>query len=46
MKKPGSVMGMGMDMMMVSYATRQMMDNSSKMRKFCMKKKSEDSRMS
>lgn len=46
MKKSGSMMGMGMAMMMGSFATRQMMDKSSKMRKFGMKKKSEDSEMS
>ena len=41
-KKSGSMMGMGMAimmrMMMRSCATRQMMDKSSKMRKFGMKK--------
>ena len=42
MKKLGSMMGM----MMESCATRQMMDNSSKMRKFGMKKKSEDEKIS
>ena len=45
-----AMMGMGMAMMMGmikgSYATRQMMDKSSKMRKFGMKKNSEDSEMS
>ena len=55
MKKQGSMMGMammgmGMAMMMGmtmgSCATRQMMDKSSKMRKFGMKKNSEDSDMS
>ena len=51
MKKHGSMMGMallgkGMGMMMGSCATRQMMDKSSKMRKFGMKKNSEDSEMS
>ena len=55
MKKQGSMismamMGMGMammmGMMMGSCATRQMMDKSSKMRKFGMKKNSEDSEMS
>ena len=55
MKKSGSMMGMAMmgmgmammmGMMMGSYATRQMMDKSSKMRKFGMKKNSEDSEMS
>ena len=55
MKKQGSMMGMamvgvGMAMMMGlmigSCATRQMMDKSSKMRKFGMKKNSEDSEMS
>ena len=55
MKKSGSmmgvaIMGMGMammmGMMMGSCATRQMMDKSSKMRKFGMKKNSEDSEMS
>ena len=54
-KKLGSmmgtaIMGMGMammmGMMMGSCATRQMMDKSSKMRKFSMKKNSEDSEMS
>ena len=54
-KKLGSmmgmaIMGMGMAMMMGimigSCATRQMMDKSSKMRKFGMKKNSEDSEMS
>ena len=38
-----AIMGMGMAMMMGSCATRQMMDKSSKMRKFGMKKNSEDS---
>ena len=42
-KKQGSMMGMAM---MGSCATRQMMDKSSKMRKFGMKKNSEDSEMS
>ena len=50
MKKSGSVMGMGMammmGMMMGSCATRQMMDKSSKMRKFGTKKNSEDPEMS
>ena len=55
MKKSGSMMGMAMmgmgmammmGMMMGSCATRQMMDKSSKMRKFGMKKNSEDSEMS
>ena len=55
MKKQGSMMGMAMmgmgmtmmmGIMMGSYATRQMMDKSSKMRKFGMKKNSEDSEMS
>ena len=55
MKKQGSMMGMAMmgmgmammmGMMMGSFATRQMMDKSSKMRKFGMKKNSEDSEMS
>ena len=50
MKKSGSMMGMGMammmGMMMGSCVTRQMMDKSSKMRKFGMKKNSEDSEMS
>ena len=55
MKKQGSMismamMGMGMammmGMMMGSCATRQMMDKSSKMRKFGMKKNSGDSEMS
>ena len=55
MKKQGSMMGMAMmgmgmammmGMMMGSCATRQMMDKSSKMRKFVMKKDSEDSEMS
>ena len=55
MKKKGSVMGMAMmgmgmammmGMMMGFCATRQMMDKSSKMRKFGMKKNSEDSEMS
>ena len=54
-KKLGSTMGMAMlgmgmammmGMMMGSCATRQMMDKSSKMRKFGMKKNSEDSEMS
>ena len=54
-KKQGSMMGMAMmgmgmammmGMMMGSCATRQMMDKPSKMRKFCMKKNSEDSEMS
>ena len=51
MKKQGSMigmamMGMGMAMMMGACATRQMMDKSSKMRKFGMKKNSGDSEMS
>ena len=55
MKKLGSMMGMAMmgmgmammmGMMMGSWATRQMMDKSSKMRKFGMKKNSGDSEMS
>ena len=55
MKKQGSVMGMAMmgmgmammmGMMMGCCATRQMMDEPSKMRKFGMKKNSEDSEMS
>ena len=55
MKKQGSMMGMAMmgmgmammmGMMMGSCATSQMMDKSSKMRKFGMKKNSEDSEMS
>ena len=45
-----AMMGMGMammmGMMMGSCATRQMMDKPSKMRKFGMKKNSEDSEMS
>ncbi len=41
-----AMMGMGMAMMMGSCATRQMMDKSSKMRKFGMKKNSENSEMS
>ena len=54
-KKSGSMMGMAMTgmgmammmgMIMGSCATRQMMDKSSKMRKFGMKKNSEDSEMS
>ena len=54
-KKQGSMMGMAMmgmgmavmmGMMMGSCATRQMMDKSSKMRKFGMKKNSENSEMS
>ena len=54
-KKQGSMMGMAMmgmgmammmGMMMGSCATRQMMDKSSKMRKFGMKKNLEDSDMS
>ena len=50
-KKLGSMMGManmgmGMAMMMGSCVTRQMMDKSSKMRKFGMKKNSGDSEMS
>ena len=54
-KKQGSMMGMAMmgmgmammmGMMMGSCATRQMMDKSSKMRKFGMKKNLEDSNMS
>ena len=44
MKKSGFMMGMAM--MMGSSATRQMMDKSSKMRKFGMKKNSEDSEIS
>ena len=55
MKKQGSMIGiamvgmgmaMMMGMMMGSCATRQMMDKSSKMRKFGMKKNSGDSEMS
>ena len=55
MKKQGSMMGMAMmgmgmammmGMMMGSCATRQMMDKSSKTRKFGMKKNSGDSEMS
>ncbi len=55
MKKQGSMMGMAMmgmgmammmGMMMGACAARQMMDKSSKMRKFGMKKNSEDSEMS
>ena len=55
MKKQGSMLGMAMvgmgmammmGMMMGACATRQMMDKSSKMRKFGMKKNSEDSEMS
>ena len=55
MKKQGSMMGMAMmgmgmammmGMMMGSCATRQMMDKSSKMRKFGMKKNLGDSEMS
>ena len=55
MKKQGSMMGMAMmgmgmammmGMMMGSCATRQMMDKSSKTRKFGMKKNSDDSEMS
>ena len=50
MRKSCSMMGMGMammlGMMMGSCATRQMMDKSPKMRKFGMKKNSEDSEMS
>ena len=55
MKKQGYMTGMAMmrmgmammmGMMMGSCATRQMMDKSSKMRKFGMKKNSEDSEMS
>ncbi len=55
MKKSGSMMGMAMmgmgmammmGMMMGSCATRQMMDKSSNMRKFGMKKNSEHSKMS
>ena len=54
-KNTGSMMGMAMmgmgmammmGMMMGSCATRQMMDRSSKMRKFGMKKNLEDSEMS
>ena len=54
-KKQGSIIGMAivgmgmammMGMMMGSCATFQMMDKSSKMRKFGMKKNSEDSEMS
>ena len=41
-----AMMGMGMAIMMGSCATRKMMDKSSKMRKFSMKKNSEDSEMS
>ena len=55
MKKQRSMMGMAMmrmgmammmGMMMGSCATRQTMDKSSKMRKYGMKKNSEDSEMS
>ena len=55
MKKQGSMMGMAMmgmgmammmGMMMGSWATRQIMDKSSNMRKYGMKKNSEDSEMS
>ena len=55
MKKQGSMLGMAMvgmgmammiGMMMGSCATRKVMDKSSKMRKFGMKKNSEDSEMS
>ena len=55
MKNQGSMVGMAMmgmgmammmGMMMGSCATRQMMDKSSKMRKFGMKKNSENSEMS
>ena len=51
MKKQGSMLGMamvgmGMAMMMGSCATRQMMDKSSKMRNFGMKKNSDDSEIS
>ena len=42
----GMGIAMMMGMMMGSCATRQMMDKSSKMRKFGMKKNSEDSEMS
>ena len=42
----GMGMAMMMGMMMGSCATRQMMDKSSKMRKFGMKKNSGDSEMS
>ena len=42
----GMGMAMMMGMMMGSCAARQMMDKSSKMRKFGMKKNSEDSEMS
>ena len=54
-KKQGSMMGMAMmgmgmammvGIMMGSCATRQMMDKSSKMRKFGMKKNLEESEMS
>ena len=54
-KKQGSMMGMAMmgmgmammmGMMMGSCATRKVMDKSSKMRKFGMKRNSEDSEMS
>ena len=45
-KKSGSMIGMGIAMMMGACATSQMMDKSSKMRKFGMKKNSEDSEMS
>ena len=38
-----AMMGMGIGMMMGACATRQMMDKSSKMRKFGMKKNLEDS---
>ena len=41
-----AMMGMDMAMMMGACATGQMMDKSSKMRKFGMKKNSEDSEMS
>ena len=54
-KKSGSMMGMAMmgmgmammmGMMMGACATRQLMDKSSKTRKFGMKKNSDDSEMS
>ncbi len=45
MSMMGMVMAMIMGMMVGSCATRQMMDKSSKMRNFGMKKNSEDSEM-
>ena len=41
-----AIMGMGIVMMIGACATRQLMDKSSKMRKFCVKRNLEDPLMS